>query len=297
MKIGFIGTGNMGGAILKGYAASDAVKGNQILIHNRTTEHNEEMATAIKGMMAEKAGSEKNDHEVMICNDNGELAEQADIIIIGVKPDAVKEVLDEIAYQINKTARGTSPEDKIIVSMAAGISIAAMEEALSRAKAGCGAYAKIIRVMPNTPAQVGQAMTSISRNRNVSDIELAAVADIFNAVGRCEEVPEDLIDCVIGVSGSSTAYTYMYIQALVEAAVANGMSEEKAREFAAQSVLGAAMMVQQSDESLQMLRDRVCSPKGTTIEAVNKLLENGFMDDVREGFQAAVDRSKEMTKA
>lgn len=286
MKIGFIGTGNMGGAILRGYAASEASKGNTILIHNRTTEHNEEMAAAVSAA----------DSQVKICNDNAELAEQAEIIIIGVKPDGVSGVLGEIAAEVERTAKGTTPEDKIIVSMAAGVSLSQMEEDLSRAKAGCGAYAKLIRVMPNTPAQVGQAMTSISRNKNVSDVDMAKAMEIFNAVGRCVEVKEDLIDCVIGVSGSSTAYTYMYIQALVEAAVANGMEEDKAREFAAQSVLGAAMMVQESDESLTLLRDRVCSPNGTTIEAVNKLLENGFMDDVKEGFQAAVDRSKEMTK-
>ena len=286
MKIGFIGTGNMGGAILRGYAASDASRGNTILIHNRTTEHNEEMAAAVSAA----------DSGVKICNDNAELAEKAEIIIIGVKPDGVKGVLEEIAGEVKRTAKGITPEDKIVVSMAAGVSLSKMEADLSYAKAGCGAYAKLIRVMPNTPAQIGQAMTSISRNKNVSDVDMAKVMEIFNAVGRCIEVPEGLIDCVIGVSGSSTAYTYMYIQALVEAAVENGMDEETAREFAAQSVLGAARMVQESDESLTLLRDRVCSPNGTTIQAVNKLLENGFMDNVKEGFQAAVDRSKEMTR-
>lgn len=286
MKIGFIGTGNMGGAILRGYAASDASRGNTILIHNRTTEHNEEMAAAVSAA----------DSGVKICNDNVELAEKAEIIIIGVKPDGVKGVLEEIAGEVKRTAKGITPEDKIVVSMAAGVSLSKMEADLSYAKAGCGAYAKLIRVMPNTPAQIGQAMTSISRNKNVSDVDMAKVMEIFNAVGRCIEVPEDLIDCVIGVSGSSTAYTYMYIQALVEAAVENGMDEETAREFAAQSVLGAALMVRESDESLTLLRDRVCSPNGTTIQAVNKLLENGFMDNVKEGFQAAVDRSKEMTR-
>ena len=286
MKIGFIGTGNMGGAILRGYAASEASKGNTILIHNRTTEHNEEMAAAVSAA----------DSGVKICNDNAELAEKAEIIIIGVKPDGVKGVLEQIAGEVKRTAKGITPEDKIVVSMAAGVSLSKMEADLSYAKAGCGAYAKLIRVMPNTPAQIGQAMTSISRNKNVSDVDMAKVMEIFNAVGRCIEVPEGLIDCVIGVSGSSTAYTYMYIQALVEAAVENGMDEETAREFAAQSVLGAARMVQESDESLTLLRDRVCSPNGTTIQAVNKLLENGFMNNVKEGFQAAVDRSKEMTR-
>ena len=120
--------------------------------------------------------------------------------------------------------------------------------------------------------------------------------DIFSSVGRAEEVDESLIDCVIGVSGSSPAYTYMYIEALTEAAVANGMDENKARVFAAQSVLGAAKLVLESSESLEQLRINVCSPNGTTIEAVNRLFENGFKEKVIEGFQAAVDRSIEMGK-
>ncbi len=295
MKIGFIGTGNMGGAILKGYAASEASKGDTILIHNRTTEHNAEMANTIRKVMGGGEYLDEEKVQVKICNDNIELAEEAEVIIIGVKPNGVKEVLSQIAYEIDKSVRGFTSEDKIVISMAAGVTLSQMEEYLSQQKADCGAYAKLIRVMPNTPAQVGQAMTSISRNSNVSDIDLAKAQKIFNAVGRCEEVPEDLIHCVVGVSGSSIAYTYMYIQALVEAAVSNGMEEEKAREFAAQSVLGAARMVQVSKESLGLLRDRVCSPNGITIKAVNKLIENGFMDDIKAAFQAAVERSVEMT--
>lgn len=273
MKIGFIGTGNMGGAILKGYVRSDASDGNEILIHNRSSEHNEQMAAS----MTQMAGT-----KIRICNDNRQLAEEADIIIIGVKPKDVEQVLGEI----------TPAREKIIVSMAAGISISRMEKAMGRS----GAFAKIIRIMPNTPAQVGEAMTSMSRNTNVSDGEFEDAKAVFSSVGKCEEVDENMIDCVIGVSGSSTAYTFMYIEALVQAACANGMEEEQARAFAAQSVLGAAKMALESSESLEQLRINVCSPGGTTIEAVNTLFANGFMDDVKEGFQAAVDRSKEMTK-
>lgn len=138
-------------------------------------------------------------------------------------------------------------------------------------------------------------MISMSRNSRVTDSDFDRAKAVFAAVGRCEEVPESLIDCVIGVSGSSPAYTYMYIDALIQGAVDNGMEPEKARVFAAQSVLGAARMVLESSESPEQLRINVCSPGGTTIEAVNRLFANGFMDNVREGLQAAVDRSKEMT--
>lgn len=278
MKIGFIGTGNMGGAILKGYANSSASNDNEILIHNKLTEHNSIMADA---MSLSGCANTK----IRICNDNKELASQSDIIIIGVKPNSVDDVLAEIA-----PAAG-----KIIVSMAAGTSIASMEGFMNDAKAGSGDDAKLIRIMPNTPAQVGEAMTAMCRNANVSDEEFALAKTIFDSVGRAEEVSEDLIDCVIGVSGSSPAYTFMYLEALAKAAVRNGMAPAKARIFACQAVIGAATLAMESKESLEQLRINVCSPGGTTIEAVKKLQANGFMDDVAEAFQAAVDRSKEMT--
>lgn len=278
MKIGFIGIGNMGGSILKGYARSAASAGIEILIHDKTTENNVEMAYAI-------AGSGFTNKNLIICNDNKELVEQSDIVILGVKPNNVDDVLREIA----------PAEGKLLISMAAGVSIAKLESFLNEAVPGSGDAAKIIRIMPNTPARVGMAMTSMSRNENVSDEDFAAAKSIFDSVGIAEEVPEDLIDCVIGVSGSSPAYTYMYIEALAKAAVANGMEPDKARIFACQAVMGAAKMALESKESLEQLRINVCSPGGTTIEAVKKLMENGFMDDVAEGFQAAVDRSKEMT--
>ena len=128
-------------------------------------------------------------------------------------------------------------------------------------------------------------MTAVCRNKNTSERNFEEAMKIFTSVGRAEEVDEELIDCVTGVSGSSPAYTYMYIEALAKGAVENGMSEEKAKIFAAQSVLGAAKMALESDESLEQLRINVCSPNGTTIEAVNKLMENGFMDKVRKDFR------------
>lgn len=278
MKIGFIGTGNMGGAILKGYANSPASDGNEILIHNKLTEHNSVMADAMS-----LSGSAKT--SIRICNDNKDLADQSDIIIIGVKPNNVDDVLHEIA----------PAEGKIIISMAAGTSIASMEGYLNEASAGSGDAIKLIRIMPNTPAQVGEAMTAMCRNANVSDTDFALAKTIFDSIGRAEEVSEDLIDCVIGVSGSSPAYTFMYLEALAKAAVSNGMAPTKARVFACQAVIGAATLALESKESLEQLRINVCSPGGTTIEAVKKLQANGFMDDVAEAFQAAVDRSKEMT--
>lgn len=267
MKIGFIGIGNMGGAILSGYAASGNAEGAELLAFDK----NEELCMQTKERIP----------QLVLCESGSALCAEADITILGVKPQIIEIVLEELAAGFDKS--------KTVVSMAAGVNIEVLERYL-------GADAKIIRIMPNTPAKVGEAMVAICRNGNVDDETFEAAKAIFASIGKAEAVDESLIDCVIGVSGSSPAYTYMYIEALMQAAVDNGMDEAKARVFAAQAVLGAAKMVLESLETVEQLRINVCSPNGTTIEAVNKLFENGFMDKVKEGFQAAVDRSIEMGK-
>lgn len=266
MKIGFIGTGNMGGAILKGYAGIAPEKGDELFAFNRSREKLEKIAESCS---------------VTICENMQELIESSEVIILGVKPNMYEEVLPELAKSMTA--------DKVLVSMAAGISISFIEKYL-------GADARIARIMPNTPAQVGMAMTSVSRNGNVGDDIYPKILDIFRGIGRAEDVPEELIHCVIGVSGSSPAYTYMYIDALIKSAVRNGMDPEKAKVFAAQSVMGAAKMVLESSDTPEQLRINVCSPGGTTIEAVNRLFANGFEENVSEGFQAAVEKSKVMSK-
>lgn len=267
MKIGFIGIGNMGGAILSGYAASGNADGHQLMAFDMNEELCERMQRQIP--------------QLEICENGSELCKAADLVILGVKPQVIEGVLQEIApvYDTSKT----------IVSMAAGVDMAVIEKFL-------GSDAKVIRIMPNTPAKVGEAMIAACRNANTMPAVFNAAMDIFESIGMAKEVDESLIDCVIGVSGSSPAYTYMYIEALTDAAEANGMERAKARIFAAQAVLGAAKMVLESPETLEQLRINVCSPNGTTIEAVNRLFENGFMDKVKEGFQAAVDRSIEMAE-
>jgi len=266
MKYGFIGAGNMGGAILKGYIQSGNVLSKDVCVCDSDPERR------------------KTWQELLLVNttdDIGTLVDACDIIILGIKPNGFDAVMPLIANKWGPT--------KILISMAAGISIEFMEKFLP-------VTAKIIRIMPNTPAMVGEAMVAVCRNRNISDLDIEAVFEIFTSIGRAEEVSEELIHCVIGVSGSSPAYTYMYIEALIDAAVNNGMDREKATIFAAQSVLGAAKMVLETGISPEQLRINVCSPGGTTIEAVNALFENGFQGNVAEGFQAAVEKSKAMTK-
>lgn len=268
MKTGFIGVGNMGGAILKGYASSPGGARDQIMLCDKNEKRCEKLLKDIpRGSMT---------------NDLRTLVRGSDVVVLGVKPQVVDDVLEEIAPFYTP--------DKLIISMAAGISIAFIKKFL-------GKDAKVVRIMPNTPALVQEGMIAMCPGTGLSLKDLMNAEKILKSVGRTEEVPESMIDCVIGVSGSSPAYTFMYIEALVQAAVANGMEPEQARIFAAQAVLGAAKLVMESPESLEQLRINVCSPGGTTIEAVKKLEKNGFMQDVREGFQAAVDRSKEMTRS
>ncbi len=265
MKTGFIGAGNMGGAILRGYIASGAsVK--DIYVVGANKEKLRKLAVELGVNPVDTV-----EEVVRLCHH----------IIVGVKPNTFPEVMQEIA-------KAYSPE-KLVTTMAAGISLEYMEGFL-------GKDAKVVRIMPNTPAMVGEGMTAVCRNKNVDDLEFAEVMDIFRGIGRAVEVGEDLMHCVIGVSGSSPAYTYMFIEALVEAAVKNGMSREQALVFAGQSVLGAAKMVLETGIDPGQLRINVCSPGGTTIEAVNSLNSNGFSGIVEKGFQAAVDKSKLMSR-
>lgn len=265
MKIGFIGAGNMGGAIMKGY-----------LVGGKAAEDTVHVCCKNK----EKLFYLTEDWDIEPHYTVREVVAASEIFLVGVKPDTFTEVLPEIKEEYNNK--------KICVSMAAGITIRAIEDVL-------GSDAKVIRIMPNTPAQVGEAMTSVSRNKNVTDEDMAKVLKVLNSIGKACEVDEELIHCVIGVSGSSPAYTYMYIDALAKAAEKNGMSRAQAIEFAAQSVLGAAKMVLETGEKPEILRDNVCCKGGTTIEAVHLLQEQELDKVIEKAFQAAVDRSKEMS--
>lgn len=168
-----------------------------------------------------------------------------------------------------------------------GVTIQDLEELTS-------AKTKIVRVMPNTPALVGEAMSSISPNINVSSEEINEVTAIFTSFGEAEVVSENLMDAVIGVSGSSPAYVYMFIEALADGAVLSGMPRDKAYKFAAQAVLGAAKTVLETGEHPGKLKDMVTSPGGTTIEAVKSLENDGFRSAVINAVQAAANKNSSM---
>ena len=177
----------------------------------------------------------------------------------------------------------------MVVSIAAGQTLASITDLFGR-------QIKLVRSMPNTPALVGEAMSAVTPNEKISPEELQEVMAIFESFGKAEIVPETMMDAVVGVSGSSPAYVYMFIEAMADAAVADGMPRKQAYKFAAQSVLGAAKMVLETGEHPGVLKDAVCSPGGTTIAAVAELEKSGLRSSVIEAQRACVQKSRDMSK-
>ncbi|MCC6094909.1 MAG: pyrroline-5-carboxylate reductase, partial [Eubacterium sp.] len=157
-----------------------------------------------------------------------------------------------------------------------------------------GKEVKLVRTMPNTPALVGEGMTALSPNERVTEDDLAVVEEIFQSFGRYAVVPEPMIDVVTGVSGSSPAYAFLFIEALADAAVHEGMPRGQAYTFAAQTLLGSAKMVLETGKHPGALKDMVCSPGGTTIEAVRVLEEKGFRSAVMDATIACIRKARDL---
>lgn len=262
--IGFFGGGNMGRAIMGGLIKSKLYKAEEIFVYD------------VYAPTLEKL---QNELGIKPVNRNKELVENAQTLIISVKPVVLPTVLKEVKEDISK--------DKIVISIAAGVTVNKLEELLSPQH-------KIVRVMPNTPALVGEGMSAIAVNEHLSQEEQEKVLAIFSSFGKGQIVSEKLIDAVVGVSGSSPAYVYMFIEALADGAVLEGMPRNMAYEFAAQAVLGSAKMVLETGKHPGELKDMVCSPGGTTMAAVKVLEEKGFRSAVIDTVHAATEKNRNM---
>lgn len=207
-------------------------------------------------------------------------AKGAELVILAVKPNALDGLVGELAGSIESNA--------VIASIIAGKTISTLEGYF-------GAEAKIIRIMPNTPALVGEGMSGVCANLNVSGDELEAMLSILGGFGKAKAVDESLMDAVTGISGSGPAYAFMFIDGLMKAGVNNGLTEDDAKLLAAQTVLGAAKMVLESDSSPEQLKINVCSPGGTTIEAVKVFEERRLYDIIDEAVKACVEKSRLMS--
>ena len=264
MKIGFIGCGNMGSAMIGGILKNGVFEKNEIIVSNLTEEGSRRSR--------EKLG-------VVTTLDNCEVVKNANIVILAVKPQFYEEVIGEIKSFL-------TPQH-MIVGIAPGKTLAWLEEK-------CEQPLKVVRLMPNTPAQVGAGMTGACVNDRLTEEDLDQILAITNSFGRTEVVPERLMDAVSAVSGCSPAYVFMFIEAMADAAVAQGMPRKQAYQFAAQAVLGSAKLLLETGMHPGELKDMVCSPAGTTIEGVRILEKNGFRSAVFEALQGAADKGKKM---
>ena len=262
MTIGFIGLGNMAKAMIGGILAKGLMGPNEI-IGTAATE-------TTRAKVANKYG-------IQTRSSNEAVAKDADIIILAVKPQYLKVVIADIMDSVD--------DSKIIVSIAAGKTINWLAKEFEKP-------VKIIRVMPNTPALVLEGCSAVCRNDLVTDNDFHFVIELLESFGKAYTVPESMMDVVVGISGSSPAYVFLFIEAMADAAVAGGMPRKQAYEFAAQSVLGSAKMVLETGKHPGELKDMVCSPSGTTIEAVHVLEKERFRGTVMDAVQACIEKSR-----
>ncbi|MCR4892243.1 MAG: pyrroline-5-carboxylate reductase [Lachnospiraceae bacterium] len=264
MKIGFIGLGNMASAMIGGILKHGVTTKENILGYDTLLSVRKE-AQARLGILT--AGS---DTEVVV---------NSQIIVLAVKPQFYMDVIEEI--------RNVASIEKLFITIAPGKTLDWLKNAFHH-------NVKIVRCMPNTPALVGEGMTGACPNELVSEEEFEKVMRILNSFGKARHVPERLMDAVVSVSGSSPAYVFMMIEAMADAAVADGMPRQEAYRFAAQAVYGSAKMVLETGRHPADLKDMVCSPAGTTIEAVRVLEEKGFRAAIMDAMRACTEKSKSL---
>ena len=264
MKLGFIGTGNMASAIMGGIIKNQIIPAEEII------------GADLFAPGRERAKAQFGIH---VTDSNKEVVEKADVIVLSVKPQFYADVSQEIKDLIRA--------DQIVITIAPGKTLAWLAEQF-------GKDVKLVRTMPNTPAMVGAGMTAACPNEHMTEEETAYVRTLLESFSRVEIVPERLMDTVVSVSGSSPAYVFMLIEAMADAAVSGGMPRPQAYQFAAQAVLGSAKMVLETGKHPGELKDMVCSPAGTTIEAVRVLEERGFRSAVFEAMKVCEEMSKGM---
>lgn len=263
MKIGIIGCGNMGRAILGGLIKSGAASSQEVVVSDASE--------ANRLDAEEKFG-------VRTFSENAACAKEADLVVFAVKPG----VLPLAAADVRDVLR----EEQTVLSIAAGKSLSDLEALLGKKK--------IVRAMPNTPALVGEGITAWCGNEKIGEPEKAIVRTVLSSLGRCIEVREELMSAVTAVSGSSPAFVFLFLEAMADAAVAEGMPRKEAYTFAAQTILGSAKLYLETEKHPGELKDMVCSPGGTTIEGVAELEKNGFRAAVIAAVRAAAEKARSL---
>lgn len=263
--LGFIGTGNMATAIIKGIVSSSFLKAEQIAVFDKDKK---------------KTQALKEKYNLSVMPSAKELAKSCSEIVLSVKPNVIADVLSEIDEEL-------SLSNPLIISIAAGKTLDFLRSCLSF-------DARIIRVMPNINAVVGQAISAFCKNENATDDDAAFAEKLLSSFGRAVSIPEKQFSIYSAIGGCSPAFCYMFIDSLARAAVQNGMTKDVALEVSAQAVLGSAKMILESAEHPWALVDKVCSPGGTTIEGVLALQKDGFEAAVTDAVNAAFEKDKRL---
>lgn len=262
MKVGFIGGGNLGSSLVRGFLKAKALRAEEIIV----SDSDEGKLSELK-----KVG-------VQTTSDNKKLVKGCDAVFIAVKPDIVGSVLKEVEEFSN---------DKLFVSVAAGVWTKFIE---ARTKA------RVVRAMPNICGAVAEMASCFSLGRRATSEDERLVKQLLGSIGTTFKVDEKLMDAVTGLSGSGPAYFYLFIKALQEAGVELGLSSEVALRLAAQTAKGAGEMVLRTDKSLNDLMKQVCTPKGTTIEGIKVLESRGVAEAIKEAVKVAAKRAKELSR-
>lgn len=265
MTIGFIGCGNMGTAIINGITKAGIVESSRVFAFDP---YAPSIDKAVKDYGITKCGSAK------------EIVMNSDFVVLAVKPNQIASVLEEINFELEK-------KDAVLISIAAGKTLEFIRDNLTH-------DSKLVRVMPNINAKVAAACSAYCTNSLVSEEEKKTIETIFGAVGTIIELPESSFSLFGVLAGCSPAFVYMFIDALARAGVKNGMKKDTALKIAAQSVLGSAKMILESDTHPFELIDQVCSPGGTTIEGVTSLQADGFEAAVHNAVDKAVDKDSKL---
>lgn len=272
-KIAFIGSGNMGSALIR--AASRALNPQQIYI----TDYD-----------LAKASSLARETGCQTAATNADAAGLGDFIFLCVKPQIIGDVLHEISPYLNRQCE--AGKEKVLISIAAGLTIETLRQKLD----GACRRLPFVRIMPNTPAAIGKGMLAMAFGPEVSEDILADLELVLFRAGRIERLSETMMDAFTTVSGCAPAFAYLFIEALADGAVLTGLSRHQALTYAAQAVLGAAAMVLETGRHPGELKDAVCSPKGSTIAGVSALERNGFRSAAIEAITDAYQKNTELGK-
>lgn len=264
MKLGFIGTGNMATAMMGGIIENHIASPEEIIGADPFAPGRERV---------------KEKYGIRVTADNNEVVKNAEVVILSVKPQFYADVIAGIRDDVT--------DSHLIITIAPGKTLSWLADQFQKP-------VKIVRTMPNTPAMVGEGMTGACKNAYVTDEDMEKALSILNGFGKAELIPEHMMDAVVAVSGSSPAYVFVMIEAMADAAVSGGIPRSQAYKFAAQAVLGSAKMVLETGKHPGELKDMVCSPAGTTIEAVRVLEEKGFRSAIIEAMKKCGEISKSL---